>query len=130
LADPNAGSAQELGSHDALAGKTSKRVEEEDTMYVRVQLLSLDPSKSQQIMRFTEEQLIPKFRRLPGFRRYTAAADLANGKGLTVTEWDSLEQAQRQLAALEVGPESADVGIEIDAVFVYEVLAQAQKMSR
>jgi hypothetical protein len=92
--------------------------------YVRVQLVSLDPAKSRQIARFTEKQLVPKFRRLPGFRRYTAAADLVAGHGVTISEWDTREQAQGQLTALDVGEETADLGIEIEAIYVYEVVAQ------
>ena len=94
-------------------------------MYVRAQLLSIDPSQSRQIMRFLEGQLIPKLRKVPGFRRYTAAGDLTTGKALTVTQCETLEQAQSHLSALGFGQEIADLGIEIDAIYVYEVLAQA-----
>jgi hypothetical protein len=93
--------------------------------YVRVTTLSLDPAKARSIMRFTEEQIIPRTRRLPGFRRYTAAGDLVAGRAITFTEWDTLEQAQGQLLALNWGPETADLGIEIDSISVYELLAQA-----
>lgn len=93
-------------------------------MYVRVQRLSLDPARARAIMRFTNERLIPRIRHLPGFRRYTVAGDLVSGHALTITEWDNLEQAQDQLAAFGLDQETADLGINLDDVYVYEVLAQ------
>jgi hypothetical protein len=93
--------------------------------YVRVTMLHLDPTKARQIMRFTEEQLIPRLRRLPGFRRYTSAGDLVAGHAITIAEWDTLEQAQTQLAAVGLGTEIDDFGLEIDAIYVYQVTAQA-----
>ncbi len=93
--------------------------------YVRVTMLHLDPAKSRQIMRYTEEQLIPRLRRLPGFRRFTSAGDLVAGYAITIAEWDTLEQAQTQLRAVGIGAEIADFGLEIDAIYVYPVTAQA-----
>ena len=97
-------------------------------MYVRVHLLSLDPAKSRQIMRFTDEEVVPKYRDLPGFRRFTAAGDLAAGRAITITEWDTREQAQGHLTALDFGQETADIGIEIDAIYVYEVVAHTESV--
>jgi hypothetical protein len=87
--------------------------------------LSLDPAKSREIMRFTERQIIPKLQQLPGFRRYTALADMPAGRGITFTEWDTREQAQMQLTKLNVGQETADLGIEIDTIEVFQVVAEA-----
>ncbi len=97
-------------------------------MYVRVQILSVDPAKARQIVHFAEEDVIPKLKRLPGFRRYTAAGDLVGGRAITITEWDTREQAQGQLAALNFGQETNDVGIEVDAIYVYEVVASVENV--
>jgi hypothetical protein len=88
-------------------------------------MLHLDPAKARQIMRHTEEQLIPRFRRLPGFRRYTSAGDLVAGHAITIAEWDTLEQAQTQLTAVGIGADVADFGLEIEAIYIYQVTAQA-----
>ena len=61
--------------------------------YVRVTVVSYDPAKNEEISRFAEEHFEPMIRQLPGFRRWTSASDGA-GHGGTISEWDTLEQAQ------------------------------------
>jgi hypothetical protein len=92
--------------------------------YARVSVLSYDPARYDDLDRFANEQFIPKVRRLPGFRRYTAAGDRAGGKGLTISEWDTQEQAQGVIAAVGLGQELADLGLTSEAVYVYEVVTQ------
>ena len=50
----------------------------------------------------------------------------SHARAITITEWDTKEQAQGQLTALDFGQETADVGIEIGAIYVYEVVALAE----
>ncbi|HYT92163.1 MAG TPA: hypothetical protein VEL76_25840 [Gemmataceae bacterium] len=92
--------------------------------HVRVTVLSSDPAKQAEIDRFAEERFLPKLRQLPGFRRWTAAGDRA-GHGVTISEWDTLEQAQAGGDALGLAQEVADLGIKAETVYVYEVLTQA-----
>ena len=92
--------------------------------YVRVSVLSSDPAKQEEIERFANERFVPKLRQLPGFRRWTAAGDRA-GHGVTISEWDTLEQAQAGGDALGLAQDTADLGIKAETVYVYEVVTQA-----
>jgi hypothetical protein len=92
--------------------------------FVRVTVLSTDPAKQAEIERFANERFVPKIRQLPGFRRWTAAGDRA-GHGLTISEWDTLEQAQSGGDALGLAQEIADLGTKAETVYVYEVVTQA-----
>jgi len=70
--------------------------------------------------------LIPAIRQLPGFRRYTGAADRAAGRGVTLTEWDSQEQAQALGTAVGgLVQEMAKLGVQVETAQVYEVTLQA-----
>jgi heme-degrading monooxygenase HmoA len=92
--------------------------------YVRVTVLSYDPAKQEAIERFANEQFDTKLRQLPGFRRWTSAGDRA-GHGVTISEWDTLEQAQAgALPALGLAQSLADLGVQQEALYVYEVVTQ------
>ncbi len=95
-------------------------------MYVRVTPFVLDLAREQEVTRFSEEQLLPAIRQLPGFRRYTAAVDRAAGRGVSLTEWDSQEHAQALRTAVGgMLQEMAELGIQLETAQVYEVLVQA-----
>jgi hypothetical protein len=92
--------------------------------YVRVTVVSYDPARQEAIERFAEEHFDSKIRQLPGFRRWTAAGDRA-GHTVTISEWDTLEQAQvGALPALGLEQSFTDLGLRQEAVHVYEVLTQ------
>jgi heme-degrading monooxygenase HmoA len=92
---------------------------------VRVTVLSADPGRFADIERFANERLIPAIRQQPGFRHYTSAGDRASGHGVAISEWETLEQAQAGAgAAFGLGQEIADLSLKVEAVYVYEVVAQ------
>jgi len=95
-------------------------------MYIRVTPLSFDPARKQEVKRFRKERIIPLTRHLTGFRRYTLALDEASGRGVTLTEWDDLKQAQEfRTAIASLLQEVADLGITLETSQVYEALVQA-----
>ena len=92
--------------------------------YVRVTVVSYDPARQEEIERFAVEQFEPKLGQLPGFRRWTAAGDSA-GHSVTISEWDTLEQAQAgALPALGLAQSFADLGLRQEALYVHEVTSQ------
>ena len=96
-------------------------------MYARITHYSVDPSRFEEVRRFTEEQLIPAFRRLPGFRHYFGTGDRATGRGYAVTLWDTADQAQALRSALgELVAQIQALGLQLDAPEVQEVVAHAE----
>jgi hypothetical protein len=94
-------------------------------MYVRVSPYSFDPAREQEVVRLSQEQLVPALRQLPGFRRYTGGADRTAGRGVAITEWDDLEHAQSLRDAISgLVQQMANLGLHLEAAQVYEVLIQ------
>jgi hypothetical protein len=92
--------------------------------YVRVTVSSYDPTRQEEIARLAENQFNPNIRQLPGFRRWTAAGDRA-GHTVSISEWDTLEQAQAgALPALGLAQSLIDLGYKEEALYVYEVMTQ------
>ena len=95
-------------------------------MYVRITPFSFDPGREQEIVRFTNERVIPVTRELPGFRRYTGAIDRASSRGFAISEWDTLEQAENLRTALGSLPQQmADLSLRLEAGQTLEVMVQA-----
>jgi hypothetical protein len=63
-------------------------------MYVRVTTGGFDPAKEEELQQLTDEKFIPLIQQLPGFHRYLSGIDRAAGRFVSITVWDSLEQAQ------------------------------------
>ena len=96
-------------------------------MYVRITPFGFDPPREQEVVRFTNDQLIPAFRRAPGFRRYYGATDRATGRGYALTLWDTREQAEA-LRTVVGGPIMQGIqalGVQLEAAQVFEVIAEA-----
>jgi hypothetical protein len=94
--------------------------------YVRVTVVSYDPARHEELERFDEEQIYSRMRELPGFRRWTAAGDSA-GHRVTISEWDTLEQAQvGALPPLGLAQSFEDLPASLrqEALYVYEVTSQ------
>lgn len=68
-------------------------------MYVRTTHFPYDPAKEEELLRMTDAQLIPAFRRLPGFQSYTTGFDRAKGCGIAVSLWSSADHEQVMYAA-------------------------------
>jgi hypothetical protein len=95
-------------------------------MYVRVTPLTFNPARKQELQRFVEERILPLTRQLSGFRRYTVALDDPSGRGVTLTEWDELQQAQEyRTAVASVLQGVTDLGVTLETSQVYEGLVQA-----
>ncbi|GEM_PF-1792789 len=96
-------------------------------MFVRITFYRYDTAREQEAVQLTEQQLIPAFRQLPGFRRYTGALDHQAGRGVSLTEWDDLQHAQglREGIGPALMQAIADAGVQLEAPQFYEVVAQA-----
>jgi hypothetical protein len=95
-------------------------------MYLRIVPFRYDPAREAEVLRLTEEQALPAFRRLPGFRHYFGAGDRAAGRGYTITIWDTAEQAEGLRSALgALVAQFQALGVQFEAPEVHEVLAHA-----
>lgn len=63
-------------------------------MYIRTTNFTYDPAQEEELLRITDAQLIPAFRRQPGFQRYTIGFDRVKGCGIAVSLWSSAEHDQ------------------------------------
>jgi hypothetical protein len=95
-------------------------------MYIRMQHVHLDPTRARDFEHFTKRDLIPRLRRMSGFRSYRMLGDLTSGQALEVTEWNTERQAQSQLMAVRPAPEAEDFDLDYTDVEVFEVVAQAE----
>jgi quinol monooxygenase YgiN len=98
-------------------------------MYIRITPATVDmpyaDAKEQEVIRFTDEQLIPLLRQLPGFISYTGATDRATGRIVAITTWDNMEHAQGLRAALGgLVAQMEALGIHFEPPQVYEVIKQ------
>jgi heme-degrading monooxygenase HmoA len=72
-------------------------------MHARVSTIQLDPARIDETVSEFEEQDLPKFSQLGGFRGFTLLIDRASGKVIGTSYWDSREL----MAASEEEGESA-----------------------
>ena len=63
-------------------------------MYGRVTRLEGSPDQIEQGNEFMEQTILPAARQLEGFRGVLSLTDRANGRGLTVTLWETEEAMQ------------------------------------
>ena len=95
-------------------------------MYVRITPFRYDTARELEVVKFTEQQIVPAFRQLPGFRRYSGALDHDAGRGVAITEWDDLQHAEGLRGAL--GPlvqRIAAVGVQLEDAQLYDIVVQA-----
>jgi hypothetical protein len=60
-------------------------LKKEDNMYVRVTQVRADASRQDAVTQLTNDVVIPLLRGLPGFRRYHACLDRAQGIGVAIS---------------------------------------------
>jgi heme-degrading monooxygenase HmoA len=60
-------------------------------MHARVSTIELDPTRIDETVSEFEEQDLPKFRQLGGFRGFTLLIDRTSGKVVGTSYWDSRE---------------------------------------
>jgi len=96
-------------------------------MYVRVTIIRYDPARAQEEVQLSEQQLVPAFKRLPGFRHSTTALDHEAGRGVSITEWDDLQNAQglREGIGPALMQAIAGAGVQLEDPQFYEVVVQA-----
>lgn len=95
-------------------------------MYVRMTQGRYNPALHDQMQRFTHERFLPLLRRQPGFRHYVAAVDREQGNSITMTFWDTRQQAEvLPPAILELRQQFEAQGLWFETPTVYEVMAQA-----
>ena len=95
-------------------------------MYVRVTPGRYDPTREDAVQRLVTEQIIPAITRLAGFQRYEGGVDRTAGRVVTITLWETEEQAQGLREALrDLVPQMEAAGLALEASQVYEVIAQA-----
>jgi hypothetical protein len=96
-------------------------------MFMRDTRGSYDPSREAEARAFIEEEYIPALTALPGFRGYTLGLDESARRHISVTLWDTAEQANglRQALGETILRRIADLGIHLDSSDLYEVAAHA-----
>ena len=95
-------------------------------MYARIPPFRFDPAREAEVLRVTEEQALPAFRRLPGFRHSFGTGDRATGRGYSLTLWDTAEQAAGLRGALgDLVAQFQALGVQFEPAEVHEVLAPA-----
>ena len=95
-------------------------------MFARVTPGRTDLATITELRRVTEEKLIPAFKQMPGLVNYLALFDEKTGKTLSITVWETREQATAPPARLgDVRALYEDLGVDFGATATYEVAAQA-----
>ena len=80
-------------------------------MHARVNTLQMDSQRIDDALRQLEEQDIPRFREIEGFRGFTVLADRSSGKVIATSYWDSEEQMlASEDAVKEARKRAADTG--------------------
>ena len=86
-------------------------------MSARITPYRFDPARLEQVLRLTDEQLLPALRQRPGFRHYFGTGDRATGRGYVITIWETAEQADGLREALgAVVAQFQALGLELEAV--------------
>lgn len=61
-------------------------------MHARVTTIQMDPDRVDEAASQLEEQDLPRFKELDGFRGFTFFVDRSSGKAVGTSYWDSAEQ--------------------------------------
>lgn len=80
-------------------------------MHARVNTLQMDPQRIDDALRQVNEEDIPRFREIEGFRGFTVLADRSSGKVVATSYWDSEELMRASEDAVrEARQRAADTG--------------------
>jgi hypothetical protein len=94
-------------------------------MWVRIAPVRFDLSLAETVIKLTNEVIIPLFRSQPGFVRYQAGLDRKLGTGVSLTFWETREQAQSLSDAFHaIAPQLQAATLEIGAAAIYEILVE------
>lgn len=69
-------------------------------MYARVTEIQFDPSRRDDALRISEQDVIPAMREEQDFEHIYVLADMESGKGVIVTLWSSQEGEQASRATI------------------------------
>lgn len=94
-------------------------------MFARVTTLQSPPDSADQARTTIQQQVLPAVRQIKGFRGLLSLADLASGKAMTITLWESEEamRASEDAANTLRTTSAASAGGEIVSVDRLEVIA-------
>jgi hypothetical protein len=100
--------------------------QKEDSMFVRVTPVRADASRQDAVTQLTNDVVIPLLSGLPGFRRYHACLDSAQGTGVAISYWETREQAQAVADAVRtIASQIQTAGAALGPAAIYEVVAEA-----
>lgn len=89
-------------------------------MHARLTTIQMDPERVDQAISQLEEEDLPTFERLEGYRGFTAFVERSSGKVLGISYWDSKEKMQAseeqvkqaRTRAAEAGGATAEPAVE------------------
>lgn len=91
-------------------------------MYIRITPFSFDPVRVEAAATISRESVVPMIRALPGFHSYYGGLNRASGRGVSVTTWESEEQATNLREMMREGVAALQAsGIVFEAADIYEV---------
>jgi hypothetical protein len=95
-------------------------------MYIRITPIAYDAAQEEALTNLVEEQMIPAFKRLPGFVRYYGGVDRSTQRGVAVTIWDDMEHAAGLRTALGGLIQQLEaIGVRFEPAQLYEITTQA-----
>jgi hypothetical protein len=96
-------------------------------MFIRVTRGSYDPTREADLQAVIDGQLIPAYKAQAGFGGYYGGFDHATKRVVSVTLWDTAEQANGLRRALgePILRTLADAGAQLEPGEVYEATARA-----
>jgi hypothetical protein len=94
-------------------------------MYVRVTPIRFEVSRQDAVTQVSQDVVLPLFRGLPGFTRYQGGIDATQGTGVSLSFWETREQAQGLTEAVRpIGPQLQAAGIELGSPAIYEIVVE------
>lgn len=91
-------------------------------MYIRVMRGRFSSANTDEAVRLARDQLVPTLKQRPGFRSYHAGLNRDAGTLISISGWDTREQAQE--GGVARGPFEA-LGIRFEAPEIFEVTVEA-----
>ena len=76
-------------------------------MYARVTTIQMDPSRIDEAVRQLEENDVPRFKEMSGFKGFTLLVDRDGGKGVGTSYWASREDMDASEEAVRSAREDA-----------------------
>jgi len=95
-------------------------------MYVRVSPGHFSVARYDDVVRMTQERLVPALYHLPGFRGFQGCVDRQAGKLLAISLWDTEDQARALRDTIgDIIAQYQAIGAEFESPEIYELAVQA-----